>query len=208
MKAEVHALREGRISFDQFAKATQREWQRLASRLFRSYRLPAGVELEDVVQEMQLHAWQAVGNWDATKGTTLVRFVTWTAYTQARRWVNVQRNAYRRSDHVPGRYPVTHSELTGGDPEATIDNMLRCEPDADVCAAARRRFVEVAAELEDEGLRLALEAWAVTGCEAQAVQLLEQDIRAVLALKLWTPGAAQRLVRQAVDAALPIAAVA
>lgn len=208
MKAELEALHAGKISFDAFARATLREWERLASKLFRSYRLPSGVEQADIVQEMQLHAWQAVGEWDPTKGTTLTQFVTWTAYTRARRWVNVQRNAYRRSDHVPGRYPISHTELTGGDQEATIDSMLVCEPDADVCAAARRRFVEVAAELQDEGQRLALEAWAVAGSEEQAAQLLEQDIRAVCALKLWTPGAAQRLVRQAVDAALPIAAVA
>lgn len=207
MKAELQALRDGQISFDAFAKQTRNEWERLATRLFRRYKLPAGVEVDDVVQEMMFHAWRAATEWDAARGSNLTRYVTWTAYAEARRWVHQQRNSHRRSDYTPGRFPETFTNWVG-DRETTIDNLMAIEPTAEVLSMARRKFAEAVMDLETEGQRIAIEVWAVAGDETGAADLIMKDIRLVSALNLWTPGSAQRLVRTAIEASLRTAAVA
>lgn len=111
MKRELQELVDGVINFNTFERRTHTEWVKLAQHLFVRYPMPAGVELADVVQEIVMSAWRAVQSYDASRGSDLTSYVTWTAYAGARRWANEQRNSYRRGDHVPGRYPIPESHV-------------------------------------------------------------------------------------------------
>jgi len=131
--------------------------------------------------------------------------VTWTAYAKARRWLHVQRNAYRRSDHVQGRYPLSESAVVGDDADWTLADRIPTLPDEDTLDA-RRVFSRIVCKLGDPGEVVALEAWAVTGNSTAAADLLAADPKLVSVLNLWTPGAAQRLVQQAIKSATNVVA--
>jgi DNA-directed RNA polymerase specialized sigma24 family protein len=205
MKLELEALRAGKINFNDFVRKTSSEWERLAAKLFRAYPSPDGVEVDDIFQEMVLHAWRAAVDWDSERGSDLTRYVTWTAYAYARRWLNGQRNAYRRSDHSPGRFPLSESATKGEREDWSLGDLLivdATEEEAD----ARRIFSRIVCRLEDPGQVMALEAWAVAGSSSAAVALLQADPKIVAVLNLWTPGAAQRLVTQAIESATHVVA--
>ena len=208
MKAELQSLRDGKINFDTFSRKTRSEWEKLATKLFRRYKLPAGVDVEDLMQEMMFHAWRASAKWDPGYGSDLTRYVTWTAYAEARRWVHCQRNAHRRSDHVQGRFPMAVSHMLAEDSDWTIDEMLQVEPTEDQTSAALRNFAHISVQLQDAAESIALDAWAAAGDVTAAAKLLMADPKLVSALNLWTEGAAQRLVGQAIATSLAIANVA
>lgn len=113
MKKELEALRRKDITFDEFARRTSRDWDRLALHVWRKWRskVPRGVALEDVRQEMLVWAWRAVGKYDPGKGPTLQTYVVWMACSKAKRFLHEQRNALRRDDNAESRYAAAFSEL-------------------------------------------------------------------------------------------------
>jgi DNA-directed RNA polymerase specialized sigma24 family protein len=201
MKQEVEQLRSGQINFATFVRITRPEWERLATRLLRSYRVPAGVELDDVVQEMVMSAWASVSDWDPKFGSDLTRYVTWNAYAKARRWVHGQRNSYRRSDHSPGRFPISESDWRGDKSESIALGDELAEPASEEAADARRIFSRIVCRLSDQKQAIALEAWATTGSSEAAAEFLNGDPKLVSALNIWTPKAARRLVSRAIESA-------
>jgi hypothetical protein len=204
MKTELRDLRDGIINFNEFVRRTRGEWERLAAKLYRAYPTPDGVEAGDIFQEMTVSAWRAAVAWNPARGSDLTRYVTWTAYSEARRWVNKQRNAYRRSDHSPGRYPMAESALKGDDADWNLSDLLTVDA-ADEDADVRRIFSRIVCRLDDPGQVMAIEAWAVAGSSAAAAELLQSDPQIRSALNLWTSGAAQRLVTQAIESATRVA---
>jgi DNA-directed RNA polymerase specialized sigma24 family protein len=195
----IEKVRSGEVSFDTWARATARDWRRLAEHLFRRYPLPAALSVEDVEQEMLLAAWTAIRTWDPSAGMPLERFVTWTAYINAKKWVHRQRNALRRDDRAPGRFP---SLMTLGDYA-----VLRSASTASDAAEVRARVAGAIRALEDSAHRVAVTAVASAGGDLDAAaDLLLGDPGARTSLGILTRSDAARLVRDATAASRMVAA--
>lgn len=203
MKIELDLLKDGKISFDEFARRTDHEWQRLAARIYRKWRTPKGVEVADIVQELKLSAWKNSTTWIQTNrfpraGNSMVleAYVVWMACREAERWVHQQRNAKRRSAHAPGRYDVAWTDFSKGDQLVTEDNYLFENATSETIVIGIEALSDVIECLETEAERLAVYAWLTMGSVEQAAAYLESDAKRRSALNLWTDGAARRLVKQ------------
>lgn len=89
----LHALREGRVSFDEFWRATRNLWRFMAARLLRARNPGIGVGQEDVEQEMVLECWRVVPRWDPARGVPIDRYVIFNASAKASHWLDAQREA-------------------------------------------------------------------------------------------------------------------
>lgn len=169
-------VRNGGASFNAFVLATRPTWHRYAQYLARRWRGPVGVGLEDLEQEMLLAAWRAIATWDPTRQKPIHEYVVYMAIDKAKKWLHKQRNAKRRSDHEPGRFPVSYAALgleTAADEEwiappddTTADDlMVRRE-------AQRRGFerVERLCRVAPRRMRRALEAIVECGGDLEAAR--------------------------------------
>lgn len=112
-------LHSGSISFETFARRSQFYWESQAAKLARRNRLPDGVELADIVQELLLHAWRHIAKHDPTKAS-FRRYIVFNACEYTSKWLNQQRNSYRRDNNAPSRHPESFSSFdsdgeTGGE---------------------------------------------------------------------------------------------
>lgn len=143
MQTHLEALRRQEITFDQFARRTATDWTRLAGKLYMAWRknLPVGVELDDIRQEMLVHAWQAVGKYDNQRGgMSLKRYVVCVAWLKAVRFVHEQRNAKRRDDKSESRHPVSFSELVKESQEDWTEVLLSVSDNTEDLIDARARY--------------------------------------------------------------------
>jgi DNA-directed RNA polymerase specialized sigma24 family protein len=118
LKPHIEALHEKRMTFAEFERATRAEWTKVARWLHRRWPVPLAVEDEDLVQQLLLAAWRAVGFYDPSRGVAVKAFVFWSAVTDTKRWINEQRGALRRSDRAQSRHDVAACclrELEDGD---------------------------------------------------------------------------------------------
>ena len=139
MEGGLESVRNGG-SFDRFAKSTRSDWKRIAGYLWRRWSLPDGVEVEDVEQELLLHAWQAIRRWEDGRGPTLRSFVVWSSITGTKKWMHAQRSALRRDDRAPSRFPVSMSRL-GLD---LVECRASVEPNQEAFVMLRERLNEEA----------------------------------------------------------------
>lgn len=103
-----------RRAFDEFVRKTGDDWGRMARELYRRWHLPAAVQPEDVLAELLAAAWKVLPLWDP-RGRPLADYVCWNAYAQARKWLNHQRDAYRRDGKNQSRHPISESCLPVAD---------------------------------------------------------------------------------------------
>src|SRR5258706_2389992 len=81
----VREARAGTIPFDAFARRTMPKWRGIAHEYLRKWVLPQWVEIDDVVQDLLLAAWESIGSYDPSRDTSAVafdglpRFVEWRA---------------------------------------------------------------------------------------------------------------------------------
>lgn len=108
------ATRRTRAAFDEFVRKTGDDWGRMARELYRRWQVPAAVQPEDVLAELLAAAWQVLPRWDPTR-RPLAEYVCWNAYARARKWINQQRDAYRRDGHSQSRHPISESSLPAAD---------------------------------------------------------------------------------------------
>jgi hypothetical protein len=208
MQKDMEALRAGEIDGNEFMRRTWKNWVRLSDKLYKSYRLPKGVEAADVAQEMAVAAWFATLDWGPKHGSNLQRYVTWTAYAVAKRWVNNQRNSLRRADASIGRFPISESDLFGDNEFGISLGDLQPTVTSEESVDAKRIFSRLICSIADPGHVMALEAWAIAGTAESAAELLRRDPKVMSALKIWDPKAASRLVSQAIETAANIVGVA
>lgn len=124
MDAAVRGVLGGKISFAQFLAQTRDDWGKLATYLMRRWRVPAGVEHEDVVQELHMGAFKAIATYDPLRGSSPSGFVVYTAVDKAKKWMHRQRGAVLHGN------PDAH-------PGVLIRNFsdMRCNSDKDAAAS-------------------------------------------------------------------------
>lgn len=106
------ATRNARAAFDEFVRRTGDDWGRMARDLYRRWQLPAAVQPEDVLAELLTAAWRVLPAWDPDL-RPLADYVCWNAYAATRKWINAQRDAYRRDGKNQSRHPIAESHLPG-----------------------------------------------------------------------------------------------
>lgn len=199
MKVELEALRAGRVSFDGFFIQTRHEWRRLAKYLLSRWPVPDGVELDDVMQELAVAAWQFVGKYDPERGTALQRYVVYNAVDKAKKWLHKQRDAYRRDDRSPGRFAVSESKLLDHESSSWLEQHAAVEYSALV--DCRLELVEFLAQLE-AGDQYVVAVLAEVGFdERAAVRQLAGDARYCVINRLASEAAVRRHVRGIIERA-------
>lgn len=88
MESALNKLREGRLSFDAFARETRGDWERLGNKMLGRWKVPGSVDIDDVVQEMLVEAWEAVSEFDG-RGK-MKPYVVWRAMTVAKRFLRIE----------------------------------------------------------------------------------------------------------------------
>lgn len=88
MDSALNKLREGCLSFDAFARETRSDWERLGNKMLARWKVPPHVDIDDIVQEMLVEAWEAVAAYDG-RGK-LKTYVVWRAMTVAKRWLRIE----------------------------------------------------------------------------------------------------------------------
>ena len=104
------ASKRARSAFNEFVCRTGDDWGRMARELFRRWQVPAAVQAEDVLAELLTAAWRVIPHWDPGK-RPLADYVCWNAYALARKWINRQRDAYRRDGKSQSRHPIAECNL-------------------------------------------------------------------------------------------------
>ena len=113
--------------FDKFVKASTPIWGAIARYLLRKWKCPAGVDEEDVLQELVMNAWLLHEKFDPTRGVSMSRNLIYTSTSYTKRWIHKQRNAIRRQDTSPGRFetPMEYDEYKDlSSYEATQDSTV------------------------------------------------------------------------------------
>lgn len=113
MQAELEALARHEIGFNEFVRYTNSDWNRLSMMIYQRWRrkIPLGVGLEDVKQEMLFGAWKAVDEFNPRRSSSLQRFVIFRACAITTRYLHKQRAAKRRSQNAPSRHPILFSAI-------------------------------------------------------------------------------------------------
>lgn len=172
LEKQLASVLAGRIGYDGFVRATQREFNALAGSLMRRWRTPAWHTPEDVVQDLYLGAWilLQVKKFDPTRGVTLARWVVYNAMSFAKREIHKARGAKLSgsADRNPSNYEKPLTEF-GEHGDAIAEAILAEEP------AAEQLMIEK--QERDESVRTVLRACA-SGRERIAVRAihLEGDV--------------------------------
>jgi hypothetical protein len=117
VQLELLRYQRGEISFDQFARETNKAWLALSVHLLNRWKASPAVSPEDLQQELLIACWRCIPEFDAARGVSLESFVVYNSFDKAKKWLHKQRNAYRRDDKSPGRFPVSFASL-GLEPHA------------------------------------------------------------------------------------------
>ncbi len=210
---------DGRITYAVFARATRREFERLANHLLRRWAPPAWYVADDVVQELLLGAWSCMWDWCPKLGPTLSRYVVYNAMSHAKRALHKARGAKLSgtSDKNPSRFerPLSSFGLDG-DGEAMAESILAEEPLAERLMIEREEEEARRAEAVTIALdacrtpteRAVILAIAATGDASGGAEVIYSDIDARIDLRLVSEDHALRLVLRTASAVVTRQAIA
>jgi DNA-directed RNA polymerase specialized sigma24 family protein len=182
----LRALYAKETTFRAFYLSTRQEWRRMALALYRGFKLPPTVSVEDVEQELLLGAWQAVGRWDAA-GMSLCAYVVWSAHNKATRWIHLQRQANKHTRKGPGQYAWCVASLAR-DGDADGSRVLENHADGKPLAEAAHDYGEL--------LRLLPEVATTVAGHAALEHFIAAGGDAEEAARLWRKNAAERSLYQ------------
>lgn len=99
----VREMRAGHITSGEFYKRTYSAWVHMGKYLFRRWRAPVWLEIDEIVQELATEGWESVWNYDPdrdAKGKGLVWYVRWNAINKAKQRLHKARgvNMHREAD--------------------------------------------------------------------------------------------------------------
>jgi hypothetical protein len=206
IEAALQKLASGKLQYRDFARVTRGDWCAMAQYLMRMWRLPQGVEVEDVVQELHIGVLHAVRTHDPARGP-LAQYVVFGACTQAKKWLHQQRGAGLHGN--PGRRLSNFAEPFSSLGRA--DGDVGLVPRVVLGARSMRdqqntEAVEWCIEWERATrhaptgrLRVAAQAvQTANGSCTEAAKAVYADVGLRLRFRLGHEGAARRLVREAV----------
>ncbi len=198
MEEVLLAMRSGRLSFAEFERRTRPIWTNIAQHLLRRWRAPVSVSVDDVRQELIVHAWIFAGHWRKELNVTITRYVQFNAIDKAKKWLHQQRNAYRRDDRSPGRIerPVSSLNLSEYAEEHLLDALAH-EPSQEESLATRQEVLALAKRASPEH-RPALAALARTGDPELAARHLLESTAACIAFRLESVDDARHAVTRAI----------
>lgn len=182
----LEAVRLGAMTWDRFFFESRADWHRLAAYVLRRWRMPAAVQVEDLVQELMLGAFEVARLWEPGRAD-FGRFVRWNAMVRAKKWAHRQRNALRRDDKSPGRFPVTFSTLESVPEEAS-------EPTQERDFERIERIGHALASVEIAEPRCILTLIEAGGSLDKAAQTVYEDQSLRQAVGVRTKSGARRVV--------------
>lgn len=209
MQAELTAFYRGEISFTQFARLTNSSWRALATTLLRKWQAP-GVSVEDLQQELLFACSVMIPRFDAARGVSLQKFIVYNTCDKAKKWLHRQRNAYRRDDNSPGRFPISWSSLglEEHQEEWILGNVA-------VEASQEERLIERELQIERQQViasiptdDLAFMYYQQAGSVDEAAAAIHANPRASLALRAVTLDDAREQVERSIERAAEAANVA
>jgi DNA-directed RNA polymerase specialized sigma24 family protein len=189
----IRLLHDGRINFNEFYRETKPSWERLARYLLRRWKAPKWVEVEEIVQELIIGAWNAVWCYSEflARGVPLANYVQWNAVDKAKKSLHKMRGAKLsgNADANPSNFetPLSSFEATS----EWLDGLLNQEADQHDLTERKER-VEKACRTEAE--RRAMRALSETGDIIQGAILLFEDDEARALCGLHTARDAGRFV--------------
>ncbi len=191
LAGELAKLHAGESTLDAFYLATASDWRRMAKSLMRRWAVPAGVEPEDVEQELRLATWKLLPKWDPTKAP-LHRFITWNAMTAAKKWMHRQRAA--RDDSAPSHVDIPISTMRRADlPEFEASVEAEQETTSEQADSMRALLADL--EFSDQ---VCLAALLRSGGDVEgAARLVFDDAYVRLSFRLGSETEARRMVRRA-----------
>ena len=208
----LEQLRNQRITFDEFARATRSDWRTLAQYMLHKWRAPSAIEPEDVEQELLTGCWSALDRYDPErigfdgKPVSLRRYAVFHAVTHAKRWLHRQRGATRDGDGEPSRFPVCERDLPGvpGGTALPLEELLVTESllppeqfDRAAYAEALRKALD---RCKDWREALCVEALARTENYEAAVDVVYENLIARRLCGFKNRRAAHRAIKRACEA--------
>lgn len=202
MLAELQRYQRGEIPFDDFARLTHKTWVAFSVHLLGRWKAPPAVAPEDLQQELLVTCWRCVPKWEADKAP-LLKFVVYNCMDKAKKWLHKQRNAYRRDDKSPGRFPIALASL-GLEPYAE-ERLLGClANDCDQEFAMIRRETILSVERDD----LAFIHYQRAGSVERAADAIQASPLARFTLRTFSTESARAVVETAIERAATAIATA
>jgi hypothetical protein len=138
--------------------------------------------------------------WDSARGVPLERYVCWGASNAAKKWLHRQRNALRRDDSAPGRYPASFSSF--GEEGPAEHASAAVEPEQHEAVERREQLTFALAPLSILSRRVLLSVVASGGDLDGAARTVFADPEICLRARVGSEGEARRLVGRVVDGVL------
>lgn len=202
MQAELLRYQAGEISFNQFARLTHKTWHSLAQHLLNRWKASPAVSPDDLQQELLLACWRCIPKFDPARKVSLVRFVVYNCCDKAKKWLHKQRNAYRRDDKAPSRFPVALASL-GLEEHAEERLMSGVSTEAIQETEMVRRQALLRVEFDD----LAFMHYQMTGSIELAARNIHANPMHRLLLRAGSIDTARAVVERSIERAVEAAAV-
>lgn len=214
LEAGLRAVLAGRLSFDEFARATDSRWQQIADLLRSRWDVPGWMTREDMKQEMMMTAWRFLWKLDVrnhrrtffTSKAPVERFIVWNAMHQVVKSATRARIGHRphrgEGKNMPSCYEIPASALIRDGDKAgdgdVIDWAVHPAPDLDE-VIERRLYFKRAARLARGAQRIAFLALAVRPSAEEAAMAIYDDCEVRRTLRCNCEQDALRIVYQAVE---------
>lgn len=193
---ELHAVRDGEISFGAMVSRTKGKWEGIARVVRRRWDVPAWLTVEDLMQSMLEVAWSRLWKWKPGGGLTLEQYLVMQCIDRAKKEIHrarLGRRQHRDDSHTPSQY----EQLNEGPEEAQWPR-LRIEAEQEEIAEIRKRFERAIARAPNEIDAVACAALACSaGDLAEASVLIYDDLDARLICRLYSEEDATTVVRKA-----------
>jgi DNA-directed RNA polymerase specialized sigma24 family protein len=194
------AVRDGRETFDSFARRTMPHWERLAQYILRRWRQPAWVSDADVVQDLLVAAYDAVWTYDPSKGPTIEGYAVYSAVDHAKKRAHKARGAklHRTADRNPSRMELGTVTLWGEDAPRRVEEALQQEPTQEDALTQREALQRARAVCRSEGERCVIRTLAQAADLVEGAMMLYADPEARLACRLLNETHAARVTTEVV----------
>jgi DNA-directed RNA polymerase specialized sigma24 family protein len=196
---QLAQVREGRLTFDEVVRASEKRWERLAQYIGRRWYGPAWHGNDDLKQEILVAAWDAVWRFDERRAgrseRAIVRYVVFNAVDRAKKRRHSARGA--RQGNNPDSSPARFEMLA---PDEDAERVWAAATASAPEQERRMEAVEHALALcRTRAERIVVRALAQTGCLATAAQRVYDDASARALLGVRSSKEANVVVRKTAE---------